>query len=69
MLEAITTNSAPTIIHWTEIKNKEVEKGMSKQKCLLAFGKPVSVQNKETKRNGCTIHIFMYSLKMKLLLL
>lgn len=44
MLEAITTNPAPTVTHWTEIKNKEVVKGMTKQECLLAFGKPVSVQ-------------------------
>ena len=42
MLEAITTNPAPTITHWTEIKDKEVVKGMSKQECLLAFGKPAS---------------------------
>lgn len=49
MLEAINTNSAPTITHWTEIKNKEVVKGMSKQECLLAFGKPVSVQKQGNK--------------------
>ena len=49
MLEAITTNPAPTITHWTEIKNKEVVKGMSKQECLLAFGKPASVQKQGNK--------------------
>lgn len=49
MLEAIIANPAPTITHWTEIKNKEVVKGMSKQECLLAFGKPASVQKQENK--------------------
>lgn len=49
MLEVIATNPAPTITHWTEIKNKEVVKGMSKQECLLAFGKPASVQKQGNK--------------------
>jgi len=30
-------------------KNKEVVKGMSKQECLLAFGKPASVQKQGNK--------------------
>lgn len=49
MLEAIATNPVPAITHWAEIKNKEVVKGMSKQECLLAFGKPASVQKQGNK--------------------
>lgn len=49
MLEAITANPAPAVTHWTEIKNKEVVKGMNKQECLLAFGKPASVQKQGSK--------------------
>lgn len=49
MLEAISANPAPVITHWAEVKNKEVVKGMSKQECLLAFGKPASVQKQGNK--------------------
>lgn len=49
MLEAITANPTPTITHWTEIKNNEVVKGMNKSECLLAFGKPASVQKQGDK--------------------
>lgn len=49
MLEAIATHPAPAITHWAEIKNKEVVKGMNKQECLLAFGKPASVQKQGNK--------------------
>lgn len=49
MLEAIVTHPAPAITHWTEIKNKEVVKGMNKQECLLTFGKPASVQKQGNK--------------------
>ena len=33
----------------SEIKNREVVKGMNKQECLLAFGKPASVQKQGNK--------------------
>lgn len=49
VLEAITANPAPTITHWAEIKAKDVVKGMSKPECLLAFGKPASVQKQGNK--------------------
>ncbi|MDR0988233.1 MAG: hypothetical protein LBM06_02055 [Prevotellaceae bacterium] len=49
LLEAITTNSVPTITHWAEIKSKDVVKGMNKSECLLAFGKPASVQKQGIK--------------------
>lgn len=49
ILEAITTRPAPVITHWTEIKDKDVVKGMNKQECLLAFGKPASIQKQGNK--------------------
>lgn len=49
LLEAIAANPAPNITHWTEIKDKDVVKGMNKPECLLSFGKPASVQRQGNK--------------------
>lgn len=49
MLEAITKQPAPSVTHWTEIKEKNVVKGMNKSECLLAFGKPASIQRQGNK--------------------
>lgn len=44
MLEYIVSTKSPVITHWTEIKAKEVVKGMTAAECLLSMGKPASVQ-------------------------
>ncbi len=49
MLEAIAASPAPALTHWTEIKDRQVVKGMSKQECLLSFGKPASVQRQGSR--------------------
>lgn len=48
ILEAAAT-PPPTVTHWAEIKDKDVVKGMNKSECLLAFGKPLSVQKQGNK--------------------
>lgn len=49
MVKFISTNQLPDISHWDEIKNKEVVKGMNQAECLLALGKPASVQKQDNK--------------------
>lgn len=48
-LQAISSNATPVITHWTEIKNKEIIKGMNEAECLMAWGKPLSIQTNENK--------------------
>ena len=49
MLTAIAANQPPVISHWTEIREKNVAKGMTEAECLLAIGKPASIQKQGTK--------------------
>ena len=49
MLEYIASTNPPVVTHWTEIKNKEVVKGMTAAECLLSMGKPASVQKSDGK--------------------
>lgn len=49
MLKAIADNESPVITHWTEVKEKNVTKGMTEAECVLALGKPASVQRQGTK--------------------
>lgn len=49
ILQAVSNNVAPVVTHWTEIKNKEVVKGMNEAECLMAWGKPISMQTNGNK--------------------
>lgn len=49
MIEAITSNHPPIIGHWTEIKEGTVVKGMTEDECMLAMGKPASIQKQGNK--------------------
>ncbi|WP_300727379.1 hypothetical protein [uncultured Bacteroides sp.] len=49
LFEYIKTSASPVIKHWEEIKAKDVVKGMNKQECLLAFGKPLSINKDGNK--------------------
>lgn len=49
MIEAITSNHPPIINHWTEIKEGTVVKGMTEDECMLAMGKPASIQKQGNK--------------------
>lgn len=49
MIEAVTSNHPPIIGHWTEIKEGTVVKGMTEDECMLAMGKPASIQKQGNK--------------------
>lgn len=49
LLKAVEENVPPVIRHWTEIKENRVEKGMTESECLLAMGKPASIQKQGDK--------------------
>lgn len=48
-LQAVTNNTPPVVAHWNEIKDKEVVKGMNEAECLMAWGKPLSIQKNGNK--------------------
>lgn len=48
-IQAVSNNIPPVITHWNEIKNKEVVKGMNEAECLMAWGKPLSIQKNGNK--------------------
>ena len=61
LLEYIASNEPPVVTHYKEIKNQQVVKGMTKAECLLALGKPVSIDESEGKLHWIYesyVHIF-----------
>lgn len=44
IFDFVTTNQLSPITHWKEISINKPVKGMTEEECLLAFGKPQSVQ-------------------------
>mgnify|MGYP000594516577 CR=1 FL=1 len=44
MFDFIITNQLSPITHWNEININKPVKGMTEDECLLAFGKPQTIQ-------------------------
>ena len=61
LLEYIATNDPPVVTHYKEIKSQQVVKGMTKSEVLLAFGKPISVDEADGKLHwiyDSYVHVF-----------
>lgn len=49
VIDFVNNNQPVVVTHWSEIKNKEVVKGMNEAECFLSLGKPASIQKTDNK--------------------